>query len=112
VKAENAERQMKFTGEAMNSNNLNIERVSTQAVATARLSFPRQPLVRVNRLWCVACARLALMVTPEEAAEIVYKSYRNVAANLNLLENAHSLKTSEGATLICYDSLFPNLFES
>ena len=79
--------------------------------ATARLSLPeamtRQPLGRVNRLWCVACARLALMVTPEEAVEIVEKSHQNVAANLNLLESAHSLKTGEGAMLICYDSLFP-----
>jgi hypothetical protein len=47
------------------------------------------------------------MVTLEEAAEIVDKSYQNVTANLNC---AHSLKTSDGATLVCYDSLFPNLY--
>lgn len=94
--------------------NFNIEKMNTSAIATARLSLPEalnnQPLGRVNRLWCAACARLALMVTPEEAIELTRKNYQNVAANFNLLKNAHSLKTSEGATLVCYDSLFPNIF--
>ncbi|MGA9767614.1 MAG: hypothetical protein WBV94_01130 [Blastocatellia bacterium] len=102
---------MKATGEVMTSNgicNHNIEKMNRSAVTTARLSLPaHQPLARVNRLWCVACARLALMVTVEEAAEIVDKSYRNVTASLS---RAHSMKTSDGATLVCYDSLFPNLY--
>lgn len=94
--------------------NLNIEKINTSAVTTARLAAPEalanQPLGRVNRLWCAACARLALMITPEEAVELARKSCENVVTNFNLLKNAHSLKTSEGATLVCYDSLFPDLF--
>jgi hypothetical protein len=97
--------------------NFKSESGSAAATATALIAIPeaaKQSPRRVARLWCAACAQLAWMVTPEEAAEIVDKhsfaNCRSVESRSEALGNAHRLKTSEGATLICYDSLFPAIF--
>ena len=59
------------------------------------------------RIWCPACAREVLMVTPEQAAALARVSVRTVNRWVEN-ERVHFRETPDGLLLLCSDSLAAN----
>jgi hypothetical protein len=72
-------------------------------VETHQIWIIRQPDFR-KPVWCAGCARLARMVTADEAACLIHQSTRTIYAWVEA-GRLHYRETPEGCLLVCLDSL-------